>query len=64
MVICGSDPNLQHELSRSNDCPGFPDPDLFDRYAHVGRRLLTPLSPTSDSLPLHEGHAAASVGSR
>ena len=42
---------------------GFPDPDLFDRFAHSGHRLLTlPLAP---SLTVwHEYHAAAaSAGS-
>lgn len=48
MVICGSGPNLTHELCCSAGSPGFPDPDLFDHFAHSGHRLLTPPSPTSD----------------
>ncbi len=42
MVICGAGPNLPDELLRSRGQPGFPDPDLFDHFAHSGRRLLTP----------------------
>jgi hypothetical protein len=32
---------------------GFPGPDLVDRCAHSGRRLLTPPSPVSDVSHLH-----------
>ena len=32
---------------------GFPGPDLVDRCAHSGRRLLTPPSPVSDLSRLH-----------
>jgi hypothetical protein len=39
MVICGSGPNLFVELKRSKQVAGFPDPDLFDHFAHSGRRL-------------------------
>ena len=45
MVICGLGPNLQYELLRSEVRTGFPDPDLFDLFAHSGHRLLTPPSP-------------------
>ena len=49
MVIRGSGPNLFAELCFlfavcSGHLPGFPDPDLFDHFAHAGRRLLTPLT--------------------
>lgn len=46
MVICGSGPNLTRELCGSAGSLGFPNPDLFDRCAHSGRRLLTPSSLT------------------
>jgi hypothetical protein len=47
MVICGSGPNLASELTSSKRHTGFPDPDLFDHFAHSGRRLLTlPLAPS------------------
>jgi len=47
MVISGSGPNLTIELQCSRLLTGFPDPDLFDRCAHSGLRLLTlPLAPT------------------
>ena len=41
LVIRGSGPNLILELQRSRLEAGFPDPDLFDLFAHSGRRLLT-----------------------
>ncbi|WP_415644329.1 hypothetical protein [Sphingomonas antarctica] len=65
MVICGSGPNLFVELSRSKQIAGFPDPDLFDHFAHSGRRLLTP--PSSDVrliLLHHHATAAACAGTR
>ena len=64
MVICGSGTNLTLELHRSRLLTGFPDPDLFDRFAYSGRRLLTP--PLSDvrQILLHAGHAAALAGAR
>jgi len=37
---------------------GFPNPDLFDHFAHSGHRLFTPSSPTSGGSPRHEFHAA------
>jgi hypothetical protein len=40
MVICGSGPNLIPELVSSKSSTGFPNPDLFDRFAHSGHRLL------------------------
>lgn len=47
MVCAGSGPNLQNELLGSGCPTGFPDPDLFDRFAHAGRRLLTlPVFPS------------------
>jgi hypothetical protein len=56
MVICGSGPNLFAELERSKQIAGFPGPDLFDHFAHSGRRLLPPLS---DVRPFqHADHAA------
>ncbi|WP_187428924.1 hypothetical protein [Roseobacter fucihabitans] len=48
MVICGSGPNLTYELCCSAGSLGFPNPGLFDQFAHSGHRLLTPPSPTSD----------------
>ena len=45
MVISGSGPNLFSELNGSMPLSGFPDPDLFDHFAHSGRRLLTPPLP-------------------
>lgn len=39
MVICGSGPNLILELQCSRLLTGFPDPDLFDYFAHSGLRL-------------------------
>jgi hypothetical protein len=60
MVICGAVPNLPDELLRSKGQPGFPDPDLFDHFAHSGHRLLTPpADPVSDCVALHDAHAAA-----
>lgn len=47
MVICGSGPELVDGLFRSERFAGFPDPDLFDHFAHSGRRLPTPLSPAT-----------------
>jgi hypothetical protein len=41
MVICGSGPNLVCEHKGSEPLAGFPDPDLFDHFAHSGHRLLT-----------------------
>jgi len=41
LVIRGSGPNLILELQRSRLEAGFPDPDLFDHFAHSGRGLLT-----------------------
>ena len=41
MVISGSGPNLYTELICSQGLTGFPNPDLFDHFAHSGRRLLT-----------------------
>jgi hypothetical protein len=41
MVICGPGPNLILELQGSQISTGFPDPDLFDHFAHSGRRLLS-----------------------
>ena len=38
MVICGSGPNLTAGLDHPQFVPGFPDPDLFDHFAHSGRR--------------------------
>jgi hypothetical protein len=62
MVISGSGPNLTRELCCSAGSTGFPNPVLFDRFAHSGRRLHTPLAP---SLAVrHEHHTAtASAGS-
>src|SRR3546814_15920738 len=31
-----------NRAQRSRHFTGFPDPDLFDHFAHSGRRLLTP----------------------
>jgi len=42
MVISGSGPHLKNELSGSQQPAGFPNPDLFDHFAHSGHRLLTP----------------------
>jgi hypothetical protein len=43
----------------SRHAPGFPDPDLFDHFAHSGRRLLTlPLSGVRQ-ISQHVNHAAA-----
>lgn len=53
MVCAGSGPNLENELLGSGCPTGFPDPDLFDRFAHAGRRLLTlPVFPEPSSSPL------------
>jgi hypothetical protein len=41
MVISGSGPHLKNELSGSQQPAGFPNPDLFDHFAHSGHRLLT-----------------------
>lgn len=38
MVISGSGPNLFSELNGSKPLTGFPNPDLFDHFAHMGRR--------------------------
>jgi len=43
MGISGSGPNLLGELYARKALSGFPNPDLFDRFAPSGRRLLTPL---------------------
>jgi hypothetical protein len=48
MVISGLGPNLGHELYVSMKPTGFPNPDLFDRFAHSGHRLLTSKFPASD----------------
>ena len=58
MVICGSDPNLASEILCSVSLTGFSDPDLFDHFAHCGRRLLTP--PLSDVRQIlrHVAHVA------
>lgn len=46
MVCAGSGPHLQGELLGSGSPPGFPDPDLFDHFAHADRCLLTlPVAP-------------------
>jgi hypothetical protein len=45
MVISGSGPNLIVELKCSRVLTGFPNPDLFDHFAHSGRRLLSPPYP-------------------
>ncbi len=37
-VVSGSGPNLFSELNGSMPRTGFPDPDLFDHFAHMGRR--------------------------
>src|SRR5690606_36080452 len=66
MVVRGSGPNLQSELVCSGCPTGFPNPDLFDRFAHAGRRLLShlPVFPTSGGgLQLHQYAAAALAGS-
>ena len=65
MVVRGSGPNLQSELIGS-ECPtGFPDPDLFDHFAHAGRRLLTPPAVPASGLrlQLHQQAAIARAGS-
>ena len=55
MVISGSGPNLDTELEGSQALAGFPDPDLFDRCAHSGRRLLTlPVAPALVQSPLRD----------
>jgi len=41
MVISELGPNLIPELLARSSTTGSPDPDLFDRIAHSGRRLLT-----------------------
>ena len=45
MVIRGSGPDLTDGLDRPQLVAGFPDPDLFDHFAHPGRRSLTPPLP-------------------
>lgn len=50
MVISGSGPNLFSELNGSMPRTGFPDPDLFDHFAHMGRRL-SHTSVTDAELP-------------
>jgi hypothetical protein len=47
MVICGSGLYLWDELTGSEKLSGFPDPDLFDHFAHSGRRLLASPLPAS-----------------
>jgi len=47
MVIRGSGPYLWDELAGSEKLSGFPDPDLFDHFAHSGRRLLASPLPAS-----------------
>ena len=42
MVISELGPNLSCELRNSKTRTGFPNPDLFDHFAHSGLRLLTP----------------------
>jgi hypothetical protein len=34
----------RNDLFSSTECFGFPEPDLFDRFAHSGRRLLAIVS--------------------
>lgn len=64
MVIRGSGPNLTAGLDRPQLVPGFPDPDLFDHYAHSGRRSLTPPVPASRRWSRRAVHAApAGTGS-
>jgi len=41
MVVHRSGPNLRSELCGSGCPTGFPDLDMFDRFAYAGRRLLT-----------------------
>jgi hypothetical protein len=65
MVVRGSGPNLEGELVGSGCPTGFPDPDLFDHFAHAGRRRLTPPAvPASGfELQLHQQAAIARAGS-
>ncbi len=64
MVIRGSGPNLIAGLCRPHLGPGFPDPDLFDHFAHSGRRSLTPPAPASRRWTRCAHHAApAGAGS-
>ena len=50
MVIRELGPNLSCELCNSKTRAGFPVPDLFDRFAHSGHRLLTlPLRTSAGS---------------
>src|SRR3546814_15204317 len=48
-----------NRAQRSRHFTGFTDPDLFDHFAHSGRRLLTP--PLSDIRHVlrHADHACA-----
>lgn len=63
IVIRGPGPNLIAELAGSEATAGFPGPDLFDRCAHSGHRLLHPL-PGIGLLVQVDQAATASAGFR
>lgn len=66
MVYAGSGPNLESELFGPGCPKGFPDSDLFDHFAHAGRRLLTlsVFPEPSPALPLYQQAGNDSAGFR
>ena len=56
-------PNLSCELHNSKTLTDFPNPDLFDRFAHSGHRILTlPFAPLLSAQHKHYT-TTASAGS-